>query len=45
MWVLMNGLCKPSLKATGRVTKILQAENGQKVDDFKSIYRGKYWFW
>ena len=38
MWVLINGLRKLSLGAPGHVTKILQAENGRKVDDFKSIY-------
>ena len=26
------------------VTKILQAENGQRVDDFEAIYLGKYRF-
>ena len=42
MWVLMNALCKPSLGAPGRVTKILQAKNGQEVDDFGPIYLGNY---
>ena len=42
MWVLINGLCKPSLEAPGHVTKVLQAENGQKVDDFEPIRLGKY---
>ena len=38
MLVLKNSLCKPSLGALGHVTKMLQAENGQKVDDFEPIY-------
>ena len=38
----MNVLCKPSLGAPGHVTKMLRAENGQKVDDFEPIDRGKY---
>ena len=38
MWVLINALCKPSLGVPGHVTKILLAKNGQKVDDFESIY-------
>ena len=38
MWVLINGLCKPSLGAVSHMTKILQAENGQKVYDFELIY-------
>ena len=43
MWVLMNALCEASLGGPGHVTKILQAENGQKVDEFESIYHlGKY---
>ena len=37
MWVLMNALCKPSLGVPGHVTKILLAENGQKVDEFEPI--------
>ena len=42
MWVRINGLCKLSLgEAGGHVTKILRAENGQKVDDFEPIYIGK----
>ena len=36
MWGLMNASCKPRLGG-GHVTKILQAENGQKVDDFEQI--------
>ena len=40
--MLINALCKPSLGAPGHVTKILQAENGQKVDEFETIYLGNY---
>ena len=36
----MNTLCKPSLGASGHVPKMLQAENGQKVDEFEPIYLG-----
>ena len=32
------------LGAPGNVTKILAAENGQKVDEFEPIYLGKYRF-
>ena len=42
MWGLKNGQRKPSLEVPGYVTKMLQAENGHKVDDFESIYLGKY---
>ena len=35
-------LFKPSLGAPGHVIKILQAENGQKVDKFEPIYLGNY---
>ena len=38
----MNALRKPSLGAPCHVTKILQANNGQKVDDFEPIYLGYY---
>ena len=41
MWVLLSGLCKPSLEAPGHVTKVLRAENKQKVDDFEPNYLGK----
>ena len=41
----MNGLCKPSLKAPGHVTKMLPAKHGQKVDGFEPISAGKYGFW
>ena len=44
-WVIINGLCKPTLGAPGHMTKMLQAKNGQKVDDFEPIYLGKYRFW
>ena len=40
MRVVANGLCQPSLGAPGHANKILQAENGQKVDDFEPIYLG-----
>ena len=45
MWVIINGLCKPSLGKPGLVTKMLQAEKGQKVDDFELKYLGNYRFW
>ena len=38
----MNALCKPSLGAPGHVTKILQIENGQKVEEFNPINLGNY---
>ena len=41
MLVIMNGFCKPSLWAPGHVTEMLQAENGQKMDDFEPIYLSK----
>ena len=41
MWVLMNALSKLSLGALGNLTKILQAENAQKVDQFEPIHRGQ----
>ena len=44
MWVQISGLCKPSLGAPGHVTTMLQAENGQKVDDFELIYLRNYRF-
>ena len=45
MSVLMNALCKPNLGVPRRATKILQAENRQKVNDFEAIYLGNYRFW
>ena len=33
MWKLINALGKPSLGAPVHVTKILHAENGQKLDE------------
>ena len=42
MWVLMNALYIPSLELPGHVTKILQAQNGQKVDEFEPIYFANY---
>ena len=44
MWEIINGSCKPSLGAPGHVIKMLQTENGQKVDDLEPIYLGKYQF-
>ena len=44
MSLIINGSCKPSLGATGSVTKMLQAGNEQKVDEFEPIYLGKYRF-
>ena len=40
MWVHINSLCKPTLEAPGHVTKILQAENLQKIDEFEPIFLG-----
>ena len=40
--MLIIALCKPSLGTLGHVTKILQAKNGQKVDDFEPIYLVNY---
>ena len=45
MWVLIIALCKPSFGTPGHVTRMLQAENWQKVDDLEPIYLGKYRFW
>ena len=42
MWVLINALCKPSLGVPGYVTKILQAKNEQKLDEFEPKYLGDY---
>ena len=36
--MLMNALCKPSMGAPGYLTKILQAKNWLKVDEFEPIY-------
>ena len=44
MWLIINDLRKLSLGAPGRATKMLQAENEQKVDDLEPIYLGKYGF-
>ena len=38
MWVLISGLCTASLEVLDQVTNLLQAENGQKVDNFEPIY-------
>ena len=45
IWVLMNTWSKPSLGAPSNETKILQAENERKVDEFEPIYLGNYWYW
>ena len=46
MCVLITALCWPSLGAPGPVmTEILQAENGQKVTEFESIYLCNYRYW
>ena len=45
MFVIVNGSGKPSLGATGHVIKMLQAKNGQKVDDLELLPLGKYQFW
>ena len=42
MRVIVSGLCKPRLETPGHVTKMLQAENGQKLGDFEPIYLGNY---
>ena len=36
----MNVSCKASFGAPGLVAKMLQAENGQKVYEFETIYLG-----
>ena len=38
----MSASYKPSLGAPGHVIEILQAENGQNVDEFEPIYLGKH---
>ena len=45
MWVLINALCKPSLGVPGQLTKILLAENGQKVNEFEPIHLRNYRYW
>ena len=42
MWVLINALCKRSLGTYSLAIKILQAKNGQKVEQFEPIYFGNY---
>ena len=37
-----GGFMHSELGVPGHVTAILKAENGQKVDEFKTIYLGKY---
>ena len=41
-WVEVESVCVPSLRAPSHVTKISEAENGQKVVNFKVVYLGKY---
>ena len=40
-WVEAESVCVPSLRAPSRVTKISEAENGQKVVNFEVVYLGK----
>ena len=40
-WVQIESVCVPSLKAPSHVTKISEAENGQKVVNFELVYLGK----
>ena len=44
MWVITNGLRKPSLGAPGYLTKMLQAKNREKVGDLEPIYLGNTTF-
>ena len=37
-WVEVESVCVPSLRAPSHVTKISEAENGQKVVNFKVVY-------
>ena len=48
MRVIISGSCKPSLGPLGTpgyVTKMLQAKNGQKVNNFEPIYLNKHRLW
>ena len=40
-WVEVESVCVPSLRAPSHVTEISEAENGQKVVNFKVVYLGK----
>ena len=40
-WVEVESVCAPSLRAPSHVTEISEAENGQKVLNFKVVYLGK----
>ena len=40
-WVEVESICVPSLRASSHVTEISEAENGQKVVNFKVVYLGK----
>ena len=46
-WVLISALCKQSLGVPDHVTKILSAQNEQKLDEFEPIYlviNYRYWW-
>ena len=40
-WVEVETVCVPTLRAPSNVTEISEAENGQKVVNFKVVYLGK----
>ena len=42
MWMLINDLCKSSLRVPGHVIKILHAKNEQKLDELELIYLNNY---
>ena len=39
-WVEIEGVCVPSLKTPSHVTEISEAENRQKVGNFKVVHLG-----
>ena len=41
-WVEVESVCVPSLRAPSHVTEISEAENGQKVVNFKVVCLNKY---
>ena len=41
-WAEVESVCVPSLRAPSHVTEISEAENGQKVVNFKVVYLGKW---
>ena len=45
MWVHISAWCKPSFRVPSLMTKILQVENGLRVDYFEPIYLGKCRYW